>query len=847
MQTSIDGLCVACLLRLGFGDADDETVDPVSGAGGHEAHLEGPASLSGKRIGNYDLLEVIARGGMGIVYRARQRAADRIVALKVMLPQLASLAGMRERFVTEIEAVARLDHPNILPIYEVGDYEGLPYFSMKLAQGGELDARIARLRGDWHSIASIVAAIARAVAHAHACGILHRDLKPRNILFDAQDQPLVCDFGLAKFRTVDRLLTLPASAIGSPGYMAPEQVSAEFGEVGPATDVYGLGAILYELLTGRPPIDALDGVEALRHVTTIVPAPPTQLDQSVPADLAAIALRCLAKHPSERYATAESVALDIERWQTTGSSEARVRLRWQRLSHRRGIQVASALSLVFVLAAWMYFTRDIDTRANSLAAPLARSIGVVPFVNASKNPADDDLTLIVTDDLLRELRQVDTLSVVPFRVRFDADAASDPAAAAAELGTELMLSGDIERRDRTIEVHAKLWDVQNRRNVWRKTFASDARDLLEMRSEIAQALVTSLQVQIGDALQTQLSPTALTANPAAYRKYLRGRYLLRWRRPETMEQAANELRAAVTLDPRFAQAYGALAAVYALWAPGWPSPDGNPQALALRFAHRALELDPRLAEAHAVIADDASLNGHYNDAEVSFRKALATDPRDPSALHFFAVHLYSVGKLREALTLERRSVALEPNSAQPMMWLAMLTTLRGDRNEALQLWRKSEELGAARPLAATIVRLELGQTEPLRSWFQDRSERTGLPAEEIPGEQILVDGIVEAAQREAAITWLHQHEAIMTPAFATTFYSMLGAVEDAYRTASSFDLVDDEYYSYRMANLWSPKTAALRADRRYGELAERWGLAAYWRAYGPPDLCSVAATEIRCH
>ncbi len=222
---------------------------------------------------------------MGIVYRARQRAADRIVALKVMLPQHSNVVGMRERFVTEIEAAARLDHPNILPIYEVGDYEGLPYYSMKFAEGGGLDARIGPLRGQWRTIALIVSAIARATEHAHARGILHRDLKPGNILFDAQDTPLVGDFGLAKLRTVDRLLTMPATALGSPGYMAPEQVNADFGEMGPRTDVYGTGAILYELLTGMPPINAADGVEALRSVTTVQPTVPSTLDPDVPRDL----------------------------------------------------------------------------------------------------------------------------------------------------------------------------------------------------------------------------------------------------------------------------------------------------------------------------------------------------------------------------------------------------------------------------------------------------------------------------------------------------------------------------------------------------------------------------------
>ncbi len=385
------------------------------------------------------------------------------------------------------------------------------------------------------------------------------------------------------------------------------------------------------------------------------------------------------------------------------------------------------------------------------------------------------------------------------------------------------------------------------RDVWRRVFTPNAQNLLDVRSEIASALVTSLQVSIGDDLKARLSPTALTHNPDAYRKYLRGRYLLRWRRPETMLTAAQELQDAISLDPAFTQAYGALAAVYALWAPGWPPPDGSPRSLALHYAHQALKLDPQTAEALAVLGNDHSMLGHYSDAEALFRRAIAADPRDPSLLHFYAVHLYSVGKLDEALSIERRSVALEPKSAQPMMWLAMLTTLRGDRNEALRLWRETDELGAARPLAATIVRLELNQPQYFRAWFNDESERTGLPDTVLAREELLVEGVLDRGKGRLPSALLRQHEREVTRALAITLYAMLGEVDDAYRLASHFDLVDDTDYAYQLATLWSPRTAALRADPRYGQLATRWGLAAYWRQYGPPDLCAVTDTEIHCH
>src|SRR5262245_40025956 len=294
-----------------------QTMERVLGVNQQHAEVtvpsRGPNDGSLPQIPGYDIVRIVDEGGMGVVYEARQRDLGRTVAVKM-------ISGTRleptqiARFRAEAEATARLQHANFVQIFEVGQVNGRPFFSMEYVDGGSLAQHLSHTRPSPRQAAELVCSLAQAIHVAHACGIVHRDLKPSNVMLTAAGIPKIADFGLAKRLDHDPGHTRTGEVLGTPSYMAPEQAAGQKDQVGPATDVYALDAILYALLTRRPPFQAASLIASLRQVATQEPAPPSRLAPTTPADLEAICLKCLEKAPPSRYASAHELAEDLQRF-----------------------------------------------------------------------------------------------------------------------------------------------------------------------------------------------------------------------------------------------------------------------------------------------------------------------------------------------------------------------------------------------------------------------------------------------------------------------------------------------------------------------------------------------------
>ena len=407
------------------------------------------AMSAGADFGEYELIEELASGGMGVVFKARQKKLGRIVALKTIKPSaLRNDTDAIQRFRIEAAAVARLDHPQIVPIYEMGEYDGFPFISLKLIAGGDLERQGSRFRDHPQAIAQLMREVALAVHYAHLRGILHRDLKPSNILLDEHDVPHVTDFGLAKCAGNDSGLTQTGLILGTPSYMAPEQVSGHRDEVTTAVDVYGLGAVLYKLLTGKPPFQGDSVYETLRRVREQEPLSPSASGKGVDRDLEAVSLKCLEKDPHRRYCSALAVAADLDRWLSGEPIAARPIGRIQRAWRwcRRNPIVASlsgsvaALLVTVAVGATVAAIREKRTAGSEHEARL--------LADSSARESRSRLVRMNVENGVRIVDQGDYTGALPWfaeALRLDRD---DPVAAATHrlrLGTILNQCPILER------------------------------------------------------------------------------------------------------------------------------------------------------------------------------------------------------------------------------------------------------------------------------------------------------------------------------------------------------------------------------------------------------------------
>ena len=516
-----EGLCPRCVLKSALGNFPDTVADPGrpasampatapddrASASQHKTTAQA-AKLLGE-LGDYELVEEIGRGGQGVVFRARQKSLNRTVALKVIsLGQWASKAHLR-RFRLEAEAAAKLEHPGIVPIHEVGERDGSCYFSMKFIEGGQLDEVARRQPMPIRQAAELIGKVARTVHYAHEHGILHRDIKPGNILLDAKGEPHLTDFGLARLVESESSVTQTLDVLGTPSYMAPEQAVGNNAAVSSATDVYGLGAVFYQLLTGQPPFAGGATYETIKLLLDTEPKQPRLISPKIDRDLSTICLKCLEKDQKRRYSSALALAEDLERWLKHEPIQARhtgVFARGKKWVQRNPTSALLAASLMALASAagWIVWKSEL------IRQPLTTGIAVLPFENLSEQKENAAAFVDgVQDDILTKLARIADLKVISRSSVMEYREKRNVRQIGNDLRVSHLLEGSVRRIGTRFHMNAQLIDTRTDTHVWVEQYDSDFNDLFAIQSEIAQKIAGQLHAKISRAekLAIERKPT----------------------------------------------------------------------------------------------------------------------------------------------------------------------------------------------------------------------------------------------------------------------------------------------------------------------------------------------------
>src|SRR2546428_475614 len=490
-----EGLCTGCVLETALGILPDASVGAGDDCGSFEnaeanaANLAPHRKMSARAAGLlgefYELLEEIGRGGQGVVFRARQKSLHRIVALKVIgLGQWATKAHLK-RFRLEAEAAASLDHLCIVPIYEVGERDGQCYFSMKFVEGGQLDEVVKHTPISIRQAAELIAKVARTVQYAHSHGILHRDIKPGNILLDIKGEPLLTDFGLARLVESESTVTRTLEVLGTPSYMAPEQAagnSPAAAGLTSATDVYGLGAVLYQLLTAHPPFAGGTTYETIKLLLESEPRQPRLWNSKIDRDLSTICLKCLEKDPQRRYSSALAFAEDLERWLKHEPILARRTgvvgraKKWLRRNPTVAAVVTLSLALVASLGVVLW-------KSDLFRRPPTAGIAVLPFENLSNDREDASFADGVQDDLLTKLARIADLKVISRTSVMGYRGKQNTREIGDALRVSHVLEGSVRKTGAWVHINAQLIDARTDSYIWAEQYDRDLKDMFAVQSE----------------------------------------------------------------------------------------------------------------------------------------------------------------------------------------------------------------------------------------------------------------------------------------------------------------------------------------------------------------------------
>jgi TolB-like protein/Tfp pilus assembly protein PilF len=794
----------------------------------------------GVRLGPYEILSALGAGGMGEVYRARDTKLNRQVALKVLPEQTAPDPERRARFTREAQSLAALTHPHIVTIYSVEEADGVIFLTMELLEGKPLTELIVKGGLPLPQLLALAIPLADALCAAHQKGITHRDLKPANVMVTTDGRVKVLDFGLAKLIDPSPLevavsalpteaLTSEGRIVGTVAYMSPEQAEGKL--VDPRSDIFSLGTLLYELATGDRPFTGDTNVSVISAIMKDTPRAATELNTTLPREMGRIIRQCLAKDPARRYQSAIDVRNDLEelkRELESGDLEAsRGRSPQAGTAHRRVMSRQTAL----LVGAGAVVLVALATMAGRLWLPHAvagpiDSIAVLPFVNGSGSADAEYLSDGLADTLTNSLAQIRTLRVVPRTLvaRYK-NQSVDPRQTGRDLNVRAVVTGRVTQRGDSLAIQAELIDVESVAQLWGEQYDRRLTDVLSVQADLSKAIADHLRLQLTPSDLTR-APAGGTQNAEAYQLYLRGRFDWNKRNRAGLTSATEYFEQAIARDPSYGLAYAGLAQAYVSLADFGYLPSGEAAPKAIAMARKALELDERLADAHAVLGyTSVAYEWNWSQSEQEFQRALALDPNNANSHYWNGImNLMTRGRYDDAIAEGRRAEAVDPVSPMIRAELGQMFMFARRYDDAIEACKQALELEPDFVPAHIFLALtyRLSGRVSLAIAESRRLVELGSPF----GPVYLAMSYASAGRNAEAVTLMKPLIEVAQRSHSGGFAvaMVFAALGDTDQTMAWLEEAYQHHDIYlRIVNVW-PGFDAVRADPRFQDLVRRIGI-----------------------
>ncbi len=754
------------------------------------------------------------------MYSAKDQKLERIVALKILPRDLALDPERMGRFIQEAKAASAINHPNVASIYELSNDADIHFIAMELVEGETLQDRIKQGPSSHSEIFDIAFQAASALDEAHSKGVIHRDIKPVNMMMNQKGQLKILDFGLAKVlrKPQEQLLqpllpeTRSGILLGTVQYLSPEQALGR--SIDGRSDIFSLGTVLYQLATGRLPFLGENAIQMIENILHVHPEPPAKVNPEISPLLEHIILKCLQKDPAARYQSAGELRAElktvVQPSGTTKITMPRQKIQWK-------TKHLFFAAIVVLLVVGGFVLTQLLTEKNAV-----RSIAVLPFFNAGANSQMEYLSDGITESIINSLSQVPTLKVLARGTVFTYKRKeADPREVGDELNVDAVVTGSIQQHQDKLVISVNLVNARDGVQMWGQQYNRGSRDILDVQSEISKEISDQLRFKLTGEQQQKVT-RQFTENTEAYHLFLKGRYFLNKRSEEGFRRAIEQFELAIRKDPNYALAYAGLADCYTLmpaWALLTPSVGHSKARVA---AQKAIEMDASLAEAYAALAHTQhNYDWDWPAAETNYKRAIALNPNYAIAQHWYASFLSELGRRDEAIPMKRRALDLDPLSMIINADLGFLLYQSRRYDEAIVQLKKTLELDPNFPITYQYLGFVYEQKSNEDAIIAFRKAYTLMPdSPELKAQ--LAHALALSGNRREALQLLEEvrgssQQEYVSPFDVAMIHLGLGEKEKA------IDWLEKALaeHSYQMSSIKvEPRLDSLRSEPRFEKIME---------------------------